>query len=115
MVTLSPCPFCGGQPGYSRVPGQGFSILCNGCGALAVHAKLPGRDELGAAWNRREQRHNFNVKSRVKPCPFCSSRAGIKKMAHNDSILLCERCGMMVSFALADGLDATVAAWNRRK
>ena len=114
VVALKACPFCGGAAVYSRVPGQGFSIICRGCGALALHRGTTSKDVLGAQWNRREVRHNFNIASKIKACPFCSSRTGIKKMQNNSSILVCERCGMMVSFAGADDLNGTINLWNRR-
>lgn len=115
MVQLKSCPFCGGRAVYSRIPGHGFSVLCQGCGALAVHTTSANRDALGNAWNRREVRHNFNQKNRqVKPCPFCATQAGVRKMPDDQSVLLCERCGLMVSFVYSLGLRDTVNHWNQR-
>ena len=114
MVALNNCPFCSGPAVYSRVPGQGFSIICRGCGALALYGGSASKDALGTQWNRRVVRHNFNFSNKIKPCPFCASRTGIKKMQNNSSILVCERCGMMVSFAGSDDLNGTIGLWNRR-
>ena len=114
MIQLGSCPFCGGQAAYSRIPGQGFSILCKDCGALAVHGKYKERDQLGTAWNQRQTRHNFNDTGKVKPCPFCASRAGVGKLAGSETVLACERCGLMVSFLGGDDLNSTISLWNRR-
>lgn len=114
MVMLNPCPFCGGKAVYSRIPGEGFSILCQSCGAIGVREKHISRDALGKTWNLRMVRHNFSVQDKVKPCPFCASRISLGKMPDNSSILKCAKCGMMVSFIDSRSLNDTVAKWNRR-
>lgn len=115
MVTLDSCPFCGGKATYSRIPGEGFSVICGECGAIAVREKDVGRDELGKSWNLRTVRHNFSKSDNVKPCPFCASRISLGKMPDNNSILKCGKCGMMVSFFDSDSLQNTVARWNKRR
>lgn len=114
MATLKNCPFCGGSVTYSNIPGHGFSIVCPRCGALAMHARHTDAAHLGATWNLRRQRHNFNQKNATRPCPFCAARANLKTMPQDGSILVCEACGMMVSFATIDDAEKTIAAWNRR-
>ncbi len=114
MVSLKNCPFCGGKAVYSRIPGDGFSVLCTACGALAVRQQATDRDVLGAGWNMREVRHNFQQRDNVKPCPFCASRISIGKMPDDNSILQCGRCGMIVSFATSNDLSTTIQRWNRR-
>ena len=53
MIKLERCPFCGSLAGYSRVPGQGFSVVCRGCGAIAMHELTQERDDVARAWNLR--------------------------------------------------------------
>lgn len=114
MVKLNPCPFCGGKAGYSRIPGEGFSILCTSCGAIAVRERGVSQDTLGNTWNTRTVRHNFSQQDNVKPCPFCASRISLGKMPGNSSILKCGKCGMMVSFFDSITLQDTANKWNRR-
>lgn len=114
MAHLKPCPFCGGEAKFSRIPGEGFSVVCSNCGAIAIREKSKDRDSLGNAWNLRQVRHNFSVTDQLKPCPFCASRLSLGKMPSNGSILACSKCGMMVSFIDSGDLKTTVARWNRR-
>lgn len=114
MATLTNCPFCGALPQFSRIPGQGFSALCTGCGAIAIQDQNPTREALAAGWNRRTKRPDFSDQGAYKPCPFCSSKAGVNKLAGNNSILKCTNCGMIVSFAKSDDLATTLASWNQR-
>ncbi len=115
METLKPCPFCAGAAVFSRIPQQGFSVLCNDCGAIVLHCGSSDRNTLGAQWNTRVFRPNFSQQNAPVPCPFCASRASVKNLAKDASVLQCERCGMMVSFAQSASLADTVAKWNKRK
>lgn len=111
MATLKPCPFCGGNASFSRIPGQGFSLLCQRCGAMAMLNSNTGRDALEDAWNRRTARFSSGA---VKPCPFCGSSAALGKMPHDPSILLCTNCNMMVSFVKSNTTPTSLNYWNQR-
>lgn len=114
MIQLNPCPFCGAKASFSRIPGQGLSILCSGCGAIAAKKADTSSQALADAWNARTVRHNFSRQSNVAPCPFCASRLDVGKMPDNASILKCMQCGMYVTFIESDDLHDTVVRWNRR-
>ena len=62
VVTLLPCPFCGGRPRRVRQTGRKGTavksrwlreyVVCTGCDASSDVRKRPG--EAAAAWNRRK-------------------------------------------------------------
>ncbi len=114
MVMLSPCPFCGSKAAYSRIPTAGFSVLCSGCGAIAMLDGSGERDRLGTAWNRRTIRPNFSRPAGPAPCPFCASSLSLGTYNQDSSILKCTSCGMIVSFATAPDLPTMLRYWNRR-
>ncbi len=114
MDKLKECPFCGHVAQVSRIPNGGLSVLCTGCGAIAVLDGSNVRDALAAAWNRRTVRPNFNRTDKIKPCPFCASRQDVTKLANNNSIIACMSCRMMISFVHSSNLPASIAYWNRR-
>lgn len=111
MNEAKSCPFCGGEAVFSRVPGQGFSLLCQGCGAIAMLRGSQSKAALAAAWNRRTARFSSGG---VKPCPFCGSNAALAKMPGDDSILCCQNCGMMISFVRSKTAAQSLSAWSRR-
>ncbi len=113
MVTLKRCPFCGSLAGYSRVPGQGFSVICRGCAAIAMHEKARERDMMGQAWNRRAPLGQ--PASGLAPCPFCGGGMPNAGFTVGDgTIIRCGHCGMMVTFANSASSAESLALWNRR-
>lgn len=85
--------------------------MCPGCGAIAVLGSSSGQAALATAWNRRTPRFSGSA---VKPCPFCGSSAALGKMARDPSILVCNNCGLMLSYARSGDADTSVAYWNHR-
>ena len=107
MIKLERCPFCGSLAGYSRVPGQGFSVVCRGCGAIAMHELTQERDDVARAWNLRAPQAAPG--GGVRPCPFCGSAVVVA-----GSFLRCPHCGMMISFAQSGSQAESLELWNRR-
>ncbi len=111
MVKLMRCPFCGCLAGYSRVPQQGFSLLCRCCGAIAMHEEARERDALGLAWNRRA--HPAVGAGPLAPCPFCGGQVP-PSAAGAGGIIRCPSCGMMIAFAGSASAAESRVLWNRR-
>ncbi len=110
IIKLQRCPFCGSLAGYSKIPQQGFTVVCRGCGAIAMHEWAAGRDEIARSWNQRTTRVAFSS-SAIKPCPFCGGQI---PQGARGPIIRCPSCGMMVSFALGDSVGQAAELWNRR-
>ncbi len=115
MTKLERCPFCGNLAAYSRIPGEGFSVVCRnrGCMAVAMHTKAKEREEMAAAWNRRG-RDRFVSPGAARACPFCGGRALAHELPGGGLSFHCTSCHMMVSFAQGNTVTQSVVAWNRR-
>lgn len=114
MANLHPCPFCGGKVQISRIPGQGVSAICTGCGAIAMLTHIAEREQLAAAWNKRTVRVNFSNTSTVKQCPFCASQVQVKQTPNGETLFQCNSCGMLVSFIKGGTRQTSLAYWNSR-
>ncbi len=115
MVKLERCPFCGSLSAYSRMVGEGFSVVCRNraCMAVALHAKAKERDAVGALWNRRGQ-DRFVSPHAARACPFCGGHAKAMVLTDGAVTMHCTSCGMMVSFVNSQSVTDSVRAWNRR-
>ncbi len=58
MTTLSPCPFCGGEPIDKHVDGWSW-IQCKDCGAKGPTERLGHGGEHDVAWNKRTSLSGF--------------------------------------------------------
>ncbi|MDL2253990.1 Lar family restriction alleviation protein [Ruminococcaceae bacterium OttesenSCG-928-I18] len=113
IIKLERCPFCGSLAGYSKVPQQGFTVVCRSCGAIAMHDEYMGRDDIAKEWNRRVKKVAFS-NSRIRPCPFCGTQIPSGGFSGGGSIICCPGCGMMVSFAGSHSIHTTITLWNDR-
>lgn len=75
---LKPCPFCGGEAGYTTMPeklpriyihpiatGEWITVGCEDCGAVTRSSML--REEAEYYWNRRAAALTENEVSKVAP------------------------------------------------
>ncbi len=115
MVKLERCPFCGNLAAYSRIVGEGFSVVCRnrGCMAIAIHKTATERDDMALMWNRRGK-DRFVSRGAAKACPFCGGRALVSPLSDGGVSFYCLSCGMMVSFAQSHSVTQSTLAWNRR-
>ncbi len=115
VIKLERCPFCGNLAGYSRMPGDGFSVVCRNraCAAVALHKNAMDRDGLALLWNRRG-RDRFVSRGAARACPFCGGRALVMPLSDGGVSFHCTSCGMMVSFAQSTNVTQSTLAWNRR-
>lgn len=58
MITLKPCPFCGGSAEFERTGNHRHSciVACTNCGCR--HESGDEDEHSGESWNRRQQPHS---------------------------------------------------------
>ena len=112
---LKPCPFCGGKARVREIRTSVYNpvlrIECEDCHCSIGDFYANSHGRIEEVWNRRD----VYASTRMKYCPFCSSKPHIQKETVNGHDCYKGICGScFVETQLYSSVDEAVEAWNRR-